>query len=88
MKVKEFIETTAKMNVNFLENDRVTAGRDSLEGHEVTKEYRTKMADWMIEVTTSFKCCPRTYFVAMAIFDKYLIASHQFGTVHLNKDIH
>ena len=34
------------------------------------------MLDWMIEVTFSFKCSPRTYFLAVTIFDKYLIASH------------
>lgn len=46
------------------------------------------MADWMIEVTTSFKCCQRTYFLAMIIFDKYMIASHQHGVVLANKDVH
>lgn len=43
-----------------------------LETHNITKEYRTKMVDWMVEVTTSFKCTVRTYFLAVAIFDTYL----------------
>lgn len=30
------------------------------------------MVDWMVEVTTSFKCTQRTYFLAVAIFDNYL----------------
>ena len=30
------------------------------------------MVDWMVEVTTSFKCTIRTYFLAVAIFDQYL----------------
>ena len=30
------------------------------------------MVDWMVEVTTSFKCSIRTYFLAVAIFDAYL----------------
>lgn len=30
------------------------------------------MVDWMIEVCTSFKCYERTWFLAVAIFDKYL----------------
>jgi len=51
-------------------------------------EYRTKMVDWMIEVTTSFKCCPRTYFLAVAIFDKYLIAANKRNKSLANKDIH
>lgn len=88
MKVKEFLENTVKFNSEFVEADRTTAGRDPLQGHEITREYRTKMADWMIEVTTSFKCCQRTYFVAMSIFDKYLIASSQNGVVLSNKEVH
>lgn len=44
----------------------------SLEGHQVTKEYRTKMVDWMVEVCSSFRCSDRTYFLAVSIFDKYL----------------
>lgn len=43
-----------------------------LHRHQVTKEYRTKMTDWMIEVCTSFKCSRRTYFLAHQIFDHYL----------------
>lgn len=42
----------------------------------------------MIEVTTSFKCCPRTYFLALKVFDNYLIASHHTGTVLSNKEVH
>lgn len=29
---------------------------DPINGHSMSVEYRTKMTDWMIEVTTSFKC--------------------------------
>jgi hypothetical protein len=46
------------------------------------------MADWMIEVTTSFKCCQRTYFLAISIFDRYLIAMAQNGVSLGNKDVH
>ena len=63
---------------------------DPLEGHEVTKEYRTKMTDWMVEVCTSFKCSKRrTYYVAVQLFDKYLtkIFKNQ-GKVLQNKDVH
>jgi Cyclin, N-terminal domain len=50
-----------------------TKARDSpLERHHVTKDYRTKMVDWMVEVCTSFKCSVRTYFLAVRIFDDYL----------------
>jgi len=30
------------------------------------------MVDWMVEVTTSFKCSDRAWFLAVAIFDKFL----------------
>ena len=59
-----------------------------IEGSEVTKEYRTKMMDWMVEVCTSFKCSPRTYFLSCQIFDKYLTKIRQQGTILNNKDIH
>lgn len=40
--------------------------------HKVSKDYRTKMVDWMVEVCTSFKCSARTYFLAVKLFDNYL----------------
>lgn len=46
------------------------------------------MVDWMIEVCVSFKFSPRTYFLAVTILDKYLIACHQNGQILSNKDIH
>ena len=46
------------------------------------------MLDWLVEVSTSFKCCTRAYFLAVTIFDKYLIAAHQHGIVLTNKDVH
>ena len=46
----------------------------TLHSHNISKEYRTKMVDWMVEVTTSFKCAVRTYFLAVAIFDNFIRA--------------
>lgn len=46
------------------------------------------MTDWMIEVCTSFKCAPRTYFLACTILDKYLISSIHNGIVRENTEIH
>lgn len=59
-----------------------------IEGSEVTKEYRTKMMDWMVEVCTSFKCSSRTYFLSCQIFDKYISKIRQNGKVLQNKDVH
>jgi hypothetical protein len=65
-----------KFNSNYNENEIMGAARDPLLGHQITKEYRTKMVDWMIEVCMSFKFSPRTYFLAVTILDRYLIACH------------
>ena len=46
------------------------------------------MTDWMVEVCTSFKCTPRTYFLAIQIFDNYLIQVKKTGKSLINKDIH
>lgn len=80
--MKEFVENAK------LPAERGAAASDPIFGHEVTKEYRTKMTDWMIEVTTSFKCCPRTYFLAVTIFDKYLVSKAHNGQSLANKDVH
>ena len=55
--------------------------------HKISKEYRTKMVDWMVEVTTSFKCTQRTYFLAVALFDEYLRAQ-QGRKIMENSDVH
>ena len=65
-----------------------TAAVSPLSGHEITKEYRTKMTDWMVEVCTSFKCARRTYFLAVQLFDKYLLRVRERGQVLSNKDVH
>lgn len=88
MKTHEFIDNIKKFNPSFVDKQADSACRCPLTGHEITKEYRSKMADWMIEVTTSFKCNQKTYFVALNILDKFLIASNQFGQVYSNQDIH
>lgn len=54
----------------------------------MSKEYRTKMTDWMVEVCSSFKCSPRTYFLSVALFDRYLAAAGKSGIRLTNKDVH
>jgi hypothetical protein len=76
LQTKEVLENITKFKMDYSEEEIMGAARDPLLGHEVTKEYRTKMVDWMIEVCVSFKFSPRTYFLAVTILDKYLIACH------------
>ena len=66
---KELLENAQKLIISQLsakiKSDTNLSVDQPIEGHDVTKEYRTKMTDWMIEVCTSFKCSPRTYFLAV-----------------------
>ena len=85
---KEDYELTlfSEIHKNLVALDK-TPKSSPLETHNISKEYRTKMVDWMVEVTTSFKCTIRTYFLAVAIFDNYLSAM-QGKKVMENSDVH
>lgn len=84
---KEFIDTFKTFGP-LAAHDGQTAAQDPLAGHQISSQYRTKMTDWMIEVCTSFKCVPRTYFLSVTIMDKYLQSSMHNGIVRGNQDIH
>jgi hypothetical protein len=45
------------------------------------------MIDWMVEVCTSFRCAERTWFLAVALFDRYLQAV-KGQKVLKNSDVH
>lgn len=54
--------------------------------HRIQPEYRTKMVDWLVEVTTAFKTSERTYHLAIRLFDDYLRSTAQVlenSNVHL-----
>jgi hypothetical protein len=55
-----------------------------LKNHKITAVQRTKMLDWLVEVTFAFRCNERTYFLVAAIFDTYLRASQGLQ----DKDVH
>jgi predicted lipoprotein len=42
------------------------------------------MLDWLVEVTTVYKCRDRTYFLAVQLFDNYLRTTESLT----NKDVH
>ena len=89
LQAKEVLDNALKLGgchpSNGLFNDAVP---NPIAGHDVSKEYRTKMADWMVEVCTSFKCSTRTYFLAVQLFDKYLTHIKHSGKTLQNKDVH
>jgi len=46
------------------------------------------MIDWMVEVCGSFKFRERTYFLAVALFDKYLLLKAKQGKCLSNQEVH
>lgn len=70
---------------NLIHKDCHASHFNPLKNTKVTKDYRTKMVDWMIEVCTSFKCSERTYFLAVDLFDNYLRLSKR--TIE-NSEVH
>lgn len=45
--------------------------KDFLNNHEINISLRARMVDWMIEVLTNFKCDDQTYFLSVALMDRY-----------------
>ena len=45
--------------------------------HDIDKNLRARMLDWMIEVISSYKFNPKTYFSSVYIMDKYFHAEDQ-----------
>lgn len=42
-----------------------------LQGHDIDKALRARMLDWMVEVTSSYKFTPKTYFSSVCLMDRY-----------------
>lgn len=55
--------------------DPLTVSPDCLAKHDITKELRCKMVDWMIEVLTNFKSQDQTLFLAISLLDRYFAES-------------
>ncbi len=54
-----------------LSEDNKTTACDALKKHEIAKELRCKMVDWMVEVLTNFKSQDQTLFLAISLMDRY-----------------
>jgi hypothetical protein len=48
-----------------------------LQGHDIDKGLRARMLDWMIEVTSSYKFTPKTYFSSICLMDRYFSMEDQ-----------
>lgn len=44
---------------------------DYLERHSISSEYRSRMVNWMIEVTGSLESAPSAFFLSVSLMDKY-----------------
>jgi len=51
--------------------EKQTPTDDCLFRHKVTPALRARMIDWMIEVLANFKCDDQTFFLAVALLDRY-----------------
>jgi hypothetical protein len=43
-----------------------------LSEHSIPPGLRAKMVDWMVEVTSSYKCSDQTFFISTRIMDTFL----------------
>lgn len=59
--------------------------RDFLRRHEISGALRSRMVDWMIEVLTKFNCDDQTFFLSVALMDRYLKGCKDVKQV---KDLH
>ena len=45
--------------------------KEVLNRHKITERMRSKMVDWMIEVTENYRCDTNTYFLGVSLLDRY-----------------
>lgn len=55
------------------EEERAVLG-PFLNAHDIDKQLRARMLDWMIEVTSSYKFTAKTYFASVELMDRYFKA--------------
>lgn len=65
--------------------ERVAMKNNFLAKHNVSKEIRTKMVDWILEVFYIYDYSDQTFFLAVHILDTYIANSEE---ILENKDIH
>jgi len=63
-------------------------GSEHMKIHKINGVYRAKMADWMVEVLTAFKCDEQTFFLAVNIMDRYFAVCNQKGKVLPLEELH
>jgi hypothetical protein len=64
---------------------KINSSKSILEKHKITVEFRAKMIDWIIEVTSKVECTSQTLFLSIAILDRFLQNSR---TSYKNSNLH
>lgn len=62
-------EYSSSILATLFEDESVNA--DFLAKHKITDRMRSRMIDWMIEVLTNYNCTEETFFISVAIMDKF-----------------
>jgi len=64
---------------------KIISTKSILEKHKITADFRAKMVDWIIEVTSKAECTSQTLFLSVAILDRFLQNSR---TSYKNSNLH
>ena len=59
-----------------------------LDSHKITPRMRTRMADWMIEVLSSYNCEDLTYFESINLMDRYFKECENKNIILQPEDLH
>lgn len=72
--------------LNTLQNAEKTGKLSNiLTEHQISKELRAKMVDWIIEVISSYKYSEAAFFTAVRIMDTFFMKTKQ---THKSSDLH
>jgi hypothetical protein len=70
---QQYCQTYGSGVVAQCEEERSVLG-PFLSAHDIDKQLRARMLDWMIEVTSSYKFTAKTYFASAYLMDRYFLA--------------
>ena len=79
-----FAQEIEELN-KYIDKNTLKIPPNFLQRHEISKEIRMKMIDWMVEVLNIFKCSEETFFLSVNILDLYI---YKNKSILLNEDIH
>ncbi|CAG9331304.1 unnamed protein product [Blepharisma stoltei] len=75
--VNNIIPLSQALSRSLLSSETLSYTPNPLSNHSILPEFRAKMIDWMIEVTSAFKCHKAVFFLAVKIMDKFFKVHQQ-----------